>query len=196
METLLSMNELGNILDREGRMADAENLYRQALEIARQSLGPDHPQTLVIASSLAGVIGEQDRLDEAEKLEREILAARLRLLGPDHPDTLLVEHNLANNLDYGGQYAEAEKLYRQTLEGQRRVLGPEAAETLKTMRASGCGIRLPRKPVRNILRCACLRLRWRRCTGIRARGGYHFPAAWWFSLCLRQQKADPSLSSG
>ena len=52
-DTLWSMVILASIFYDEGRLADAEKLYRDALDIRRRVLGPDHPDTLSLMDGYA-----------------------------------------------------------------------------------------------------------------------------------------------
>lgn len=137
IDSLKSLNQLGNILDESGHVPEAEYLYRKAFEGARRLLGPEHPATLIAASNLAGTLREENRLTEAESIQLQTLETRRRILGVSHPDTLAVQHNLANTLWDLGRTAEAEKLLVQTLEAQRHVLGQDNPETLLTMENLG-----------------------------------------------------------
>ena len=143
-DTLRTMNNLANVVARQGRgmpdgpehearLAEAERLQREGLEIARRILGPEHPNTLGWMTNLAGTLGDQERYAEAAQLEQETIAIQRRVLGPDHPNTLGSTNNLAYALERLHRYGDAEALYREVLEIQRRVLGPEHPDSLLTM---------------------------------------------------------------
>ena len=51
----------------------AEPLYREALELTREVLGPRHPRTLAGLNNLAALYERQGRHGEAEPLYREAL---------------------------------------------------------------------------------------------------------------------------
>jgi CHAT domain-containing protein/tetratricopeptide (TPR) repeat protein len=78
-----------------GDRARAEPLYRQALELARQGLGPEHPRTGQILDAIGGFlygIGEVQAAIEAWKTS---LAIAERTYGPEHPRTASALGNLA-----------------------------------------------------------------------------------------------------
>jgi non-specific serine/threonine protein kinase/serine/threonine-protein kinase len=127
------MDVMGEVYDKLGLYPQARSLLTRAVDIRRQVLGPQHPETLASMNKLAFVLWHEGRLTEAEKLDRETLEIRRRNLGPDHLDTLTSMSNLALALLSEGHYAEAEKLYRETLGIDRRVLGPEHPAMLKSM---------------------------------------------------------------
>src|SRR5215207_3084093 len=81
------------LLQSINRHADAEPLYRRALEINEKSLGPDHPN--VALNNLAQLLQEANRHAEAEPLMRRAVAIGEKSFGPDHPDVAHGLHNLA-----------------------------------------------------------------------------------------------------
>ena len=61
------------IIDGPGGDGEAEPLYVQALERLRETLGPDHPGTLISLNNLAGLYESQGRYGEAEPLYAQAL---------------------------------------------------------------------------------------------------------------------------
>jgi hypothetical protein len=84
----MSMHGLGTAFRGQGRFIEAEKLHLAALEIQKNVLPPEHPETLQGVSMLAMSISAQNRYAEAEKLHRAVLAVRQRVLPPDHAETL------------------------------------------------------------------------------------------------------------
>jgi len=123
---------LGHAERLAGRYADAEALFRQALEAYELRMGKENPDTLTSISSMAICVTAQGRHADAEALHRQALEARRRVLGEEHPDTLSSINNLALCVTAQGRHADAEALYRQALEARRRVLGEEQPSTLAT----------------------------------------------------------------
>jgi hypothetical protein len=56
------------MLSREGHYAAAEPLLREAVDIRREKLGPDHPAVAVGLDQLATLLRERGDLAEAEPL--------------------------------------------------------------------------------------------------------------------------------
>ena len=79
----------------QGKYAEAEPLYRNALAIRRRVLGEDHPDTATSYNNLALPPRGQGKYAEAEPLYRKALAIRRGVLGEDHPDTAPSYNNLA-----------------------------------------------------------------------------------------------------
>lgn len=111
--TVTSFLELASVLTEQDKLAEAQELFREAMEILqfdlssplvenwdltanllaemlqarRERLWKLHPDTLKAVFSLASWLHVNDKLDEAEPLYREALAGRQAVLGKSHPDT-------------------------------------------------------------------------------------------------------------
>ena len=79
---------MGGLLRAEGRLAEAEPYWREALEKFRRTLGEEHPDTLVSIGNMGSLLRDQGRLAEAEPFHSEALEKRRRTLGEEHPETL------------------------------------------------------------------------------------------------------------
>ena len=66
-DTLASLNNLANALHDQGKHAEAEGLYRQALEARRRVLGADHPDTLTSLNNLVSALVAQHKLTAAQE---------------------------------------------------------------------------------------------------------------------------------
>jgi tetratricopeptide (TPR) repeat protein len=84
------VNSLALLLEAQGKLAEAEPLYRRALEGREQQLGAHHPSTLTSVNNLAMLLRTQGKLAEAELLyrryasSREMAAARCLGCGTQH----------------------------------------------------------------------------------------------------------------
>ena len=76
--------------------AQAEPLYRRALEIRERALGPDHPDVVASLNNLAGLYALEQRYAEAEPLYRRALAINERIDGKDAASTGVILKNLAS----------------------------------------------------------------------------------------------------
>ncbi|MFO0859473.1 MAG: tetratricopeptide repeat protein [Phycisphaerales bacterium] len=101
-DTLTSINNMGFLLEAQGKLDQAEPYYREALEKRRRVLGEEHPSTLTSISNMGALLRAQGKLDQAEPYVREALEKRRRVPGEEHPNTLIsvtamVRLNLAQN---------------------------------------------------------------------------------------------------
>ncbi|MGK7905282.1 MAG: tetratricopeptide repeat protein [Hormoscilla sp.] len=120
-----SKNQLALIYRYQGRFPEAEQLYLDALQIAKKMFGNEDTQVAGILNNLAVVYRHQGRFAEAKTLCEEALRMSIRLLGPAHSDVARSLNNLAIICEYQGEFDEAEQLYREALKMSKRFLGEE-----------------------------------------------------------------------
>jgi tetratricopeptide (TPR) repeat protein len=133
----ISLHGLGVALQRQGRGADAEQSFRQALELQRRVLGPAHPDIARTLQDLAKVIDDDGNLKAATPLMQQALNMQRQLNGAQ-PDPGLAEtiNDMGTLLYEGGNYDAAAKLYLEAIAMKRRLLGdkhPEIALTLSNL---------------------------------------------------------------
>lgn len=127
LATLTSFAALLN--DGLGKHAEAEAMFREALAIQLQMLGPEHPRTMRTKGNICITLSAEDKYAEALPLARECYRGYTKVDGPEHPRTLDAASRLGNVLMDLGEYAESEAILRETLVLQREVLGPEHQDT-------------------------------------------------------------------
>ena len=84
----IRLNNLAQLLQATGRLAEAEPLMQRALAIDEQSFGDQHPTLAIDLNNLALLLHDTNRLDEAEPLSRrhlEIFLNFTRQTGHNHP---------------------------------------------------------------------------------------------------------------
>jgi len=119
-----------------GEYDKALPLYEQALQIRRQVLGLQHPDTAQSLNNLADLYDSQGEYDKALPLYEQALQIRKQVLGLQHPDTALSLNNLAYLYDSQGEYDKALPLYEQALQIRKQVLGlqhPDTAVSLNNL---------------------------------------------------------------
>src|SRR5689334_4789372 len=89
------MSRADSLRDR-GKTAQAAIVYRLALELRRNALGPNHPDVAQSMNKLASALFELERFDEAEPLYRQSLGVRKQNFGMFHRDVAATLSNLAN----------------------------------------------------------------------------------------------------
>lgn len=68
----------------QGRYAEAQPLIERVLGIIEDSLGADHPSTIMARVWMADVFTKQGIFDKASPLWEEVVSARERVEGRDH----------------------------------------------------------------------------------------------------------------
>jgi non-specific serine/threonine protein kinase/serine/threonine-protein kinase len=140
-ETLESITGVGILRNWQGRSAEAEPYYREAVEGWRSLLGDDDPNTVVAIGNMGVLLDELDRQDEAGPYFQEAHATALRTLGADHPSTLLAASNLGSWYESQDRFEEAESMLRGAVESRRRVLGADHPDTLGSLLLLGYTLR-------------------------------------------------------
>ncbi len=125
-----ALGTLGQIATRKGRLADAEELQRGALEVQLRLHGEAHPASVSALGNLACTLQLEDRLDEAESLHRRAVAQGAALQGERHPDQIARLNNLAGLLETRKRFPEAVELRRRVAALTEEVLGPAHENTL------------------------------------------------------------------
>ncbi|MDD2466570.1 MAG: tetratricopeptide repeat protein [Desulfobulbus sp.] len=83
---------------------------KRALNIHRQDLGEEHPDTLASMENLASILMNQANLKGARMLQEKALEGRTRVLGEEHSSTNTTAWNLFNTLDQQKEYKAAQAL--------------------------------------------------------------------------------------
>ncbi len=112
--------------------------YPDALKVAEEAFGPDHPKVAISLNYIAELYVMKGTYAEIEPLYKRALKINEEALGADHPDVAISLNNLAELYYNQGRYKEAEPLYRHALKILKQTLGPdhpEVAITRENMRA-------------------------------------------------------------
>ena len=107
---------LGDLYYGQGKLAEAEPFYRQALATREKTWGTDHPDLVSILTNLAAIYDKQGKLGQAEPLYQRALAASEKASGIEQPQANTIIKNLAKSYNAQGKNKEAEGLYRRVLE--------------------------------------------------------------------------------
>lgn len=138
LEYLESFQDIGHSLFflsrqhfRQGRLEDAQVLFRYALLSETWELWPYHPFVSQSLHLLADLYAAQGMLGEAEHIYKKALALRQSVLGDQHPTVATTSHSLARLLHRERRLDEAENLYKLSLSIRRHASYPPLlAQTL------------------------------------------------------------------
>jgi tetratricopeptide (TPR) repeat protein len=123
-----SLGDLGIVLVKQGRLADAEPLLVEAANV--YDAAPDAPvdKRLEAQNSLAELYRQEDRLQESEKTLRGAIAAAEKQGADAAPLLARLTNNLGGLLKDEGNLAEAEKLTRRSLALREGATPPDPAD--------------------------------------------------------------------
>lgn len=139
----VSLNEAGALYLSEGKAAEAETQFREAVAMYLEVVGEDDEGTLTAMGNLATTLQVQrDKTDEAEQLYLRLLAAYDRM-SPDNPLALTARGNYAVMKYQAGDYVAAEREFRRLLAVHQRT-GDERQSLYALNNLSGT-LRMQRK---------------------------------------------------
>src|SRR4051794_38319366 len=72
--TAATLNNFAALYKSQGKYDDAESLYKRALVIREEMLGPMHPDTEASLNNLTALYKSQGKYDDAELLYKRVLA--------------------------------------------------------------------------------------------------------------------------
>lgn len=113
---ILALNHHAYFETKLKRLSEAENLYREVVELARQHLGTDHPSYLVNIDTLASFRQLHGDFVEAEALYREALEATRASNGYGRSLQHVYLIGLAELWAGLGRYDEAEQLMLEAIQ--------------------------------------------------------------------------------
>jgi len=125
-------HEIGQALVQQGKFAEAETAYRNAIKVRSVALGPENPQTLRSRVGLVTALDFEGKATAAETEVRDVIRIQEKVLGKENPDTLAARSTLGFVLNKEGKHSEAETELRDVIDIQTKVLGRDHADTLNS----------------------------------------------------------------
>ena len=135
--TLLASTSLARLLEDQGKLDEAEEIFRQLVDINQRFRDDRMDEYLTSMQNLASCYLTQVRYEEAESIQRQVYEWRNRELGSEHSATLTAANVLGQTWTYLGRHEEAEDLLRRTLESRRRIFGDRSWVTCHSLNALG-----------------------------------------------------------
>lgn len=125
----------------EGRLLDAEPLYRAALAIREQMLVATDRNIAVAANNLGVLLIDLKRWDEAAPLLARALSIWERTLGERHPQTLAALNNLGVLYLHLGRFDLAEPYLARAVKIGAKILPPDHPNLAAYMNSYGLALR-------------------------------------------------------
>lgn len=122
-----------DVLERPGRLREAEAAYRETLAIGTRSLGADHPETLATMYRLARCLRAMGRLDEAADLLNTAFETYSRVRGSMTVGEFGMSLELVACLVEGGDFDRAAEVLAVEVERFTRFRSPADAGTLQLL---------------------------------------------------------------
>ena len=120
----VSLSNEGAVLNELGQYAEAEKVYRHAIQVWKDNIRKDSDSKLgSIYNGLARSLREQGRLDEAEDAAKTALIMKEKESGKNSVDTTQVLENLGKIAEKKGQFEQSHKYLNQALSIDRAAFG-------------------------------------------------------------------------
>ena len=97
-------------LHKQGQYSEATDVAKEALKVAENTFGPDHPRVATSLNNLGEVYRAQGKYAEAEPLYKRALEMLEEALGPEHPDVARMLENMVQLYKDMGNIDEAKSL--------------------------------------------------------------------------------------
>lgn len=123
------LSRLATIRFSTGRFAEADSLFRQALERTKAAHGPEDRRVAQMMNNLGIALTAEKKFDEAGTTLRGAVALYKKLLGDRHPLVASSSWALATLLHQQGRLAEAESIQREAVAIDEARFGAEHTET-------------------------------------------------------------------
>lgn len=125
VDLAIDLTNLGWVVHKQGREAEAEEILSRSLRLFEATLGTEHPYTATARTNLAGALRVQGRCAEAAAMFREVARVYSATIGDDNPLWPFTLNGLAACLaETGGDPAEIEGLFTRALSVSWSVLSP------------------------------------------------------------------------
>lgn len=129
-----NMDNLGSVLRDAGRLDEAEEWVRRALNARVRVSGQDSLLTIGSVSHLALILRLMGNLEGAEIMNKRALAGFEKSLGREHHYTLRSLDDLSVVFRCQNKLQAAEEQNRRALKGFNKILGPSHRRTLASMK--------------------------------------------------------------
>ncbi len=129
-QTVNAMAWLAVLLERQGRLVEAESLGRQTLDVHSRMSGPKHVFPISALANLANVLRQQGRFIEAETMLRDLIAQHERTPKGHGTNLHYGEAILARVLIVTDRVVEAEGLAQLACDGFQLMFGDDDWRTL------------------------------------------------------------------
>ncbi|HZO71991.1 MAG TPA: FxSxx-COOH system tetratricopeptide repeat protein [Ktedonobacteraceae bacterium] len=125
--------QTGVYLQARASYDQADQLYKQALEIHEQLASTKQPEGARCLFALATLYEIQWKAQEAEKLYQQVLTIQMQSLESGHPEVAQTLNTLAMFYYKKGHYSQAEPLYFQALDIFQQKLGSEHPDVARCL---------------------------------------------------------------
>lgn len=133
LQVAFNDNDMGYVLQHEGKTEEAEARFRKAFDIRRQYLGENNTNTLASEFTLAMFLVQNGKTDEVLGMSRKVLESAVRLLPATHDARERLEDGYYVALILDKQFGEALSFATRLVSDRKEVFGDLAAPVLSAV---------------------------------------------------------------
>jgi nephrocystin-3 len=122
-DTAESLNSLGCLLQDQGRINEALEMFREGKRIRVNWFGEKHVDVALSYGNIGGALGELNNFQEARQCYETSLNIYREIVGEQHPFALGARNSVAGLLQECGQFEEAEAMARSLVRDAVITLG-------------------------------------------------------------------------
>ncbi len=126
-------HDLGGIAYRQGKYAEAEQLYRQALAVREEVYGADDVTVAGTIEALSVTELAEGKLDASTKDAERAIHIFEQRLGADHPDVANALNDIGGAYHRAGDYARALATNLRALAVREKALGPDHPDVAQSL---------------------------------------------------------------
>lgn len=130
----LTIDGLAKAFFNQGKLEQAEKLYKKSLAIREVRFSPEHEDAATCANNLACVMFKRRRYKEAEELYTRALKIRERKDGKLSEGVANLLYQLGMVFHAQNRYERAEDFYKQALEIRNKLFGPDHFELVHLLK--------------------------------------------------------------
>ncbi len=142
--------EAGNTAYGNGRVAEAERIFLEALEEA-EKFGEEDVRLAVSLNNVAAVYHTMGKYTMAEPLYKRALDIRRRVQGETHTEVAVNLHNLAVLYSARRMFPVAEKFYKEAIAMKEQLFGMDTPELLNSLAYYAQLLKVLNRPVDQVL---------------------------------------------
>ena len=121
------------LLRDQGKLSEAEKMFKSALAMDIQLHGAEHPDVAYSLQGLASIYRIKGNFKEADKLFKKVLQMRIKLLGPEHPDVAYATYNVGLMYFTEEKFDSAKTYFERALLLHKKLNGPNHPSVAKSL---------------------------------------------------------------
>lgn len=141
LDNVISLNNLGGVLQMMGEFAEAKPLYERALAIRERMLGRFHPDTARSLNNLGQLLRKLGELQDSKNCHERALVIFKSHFKPDNPEIATTLNNLGSLLYEMGDPKGAKAKYEEALTIREKLLPPDHPELAASLNNMGLILR-------------------------------------------------------